>query len=96
MSYDDDDDDRTQHVKVKENLEKRPSQHTSSIKVKVWGVIEGPMGVDEGGELLYCNLCKIEINGKIEHGEYYFDNFDDAYEWVKHFQKFLEPLLRHD
>ena len=61
-------------------------------RVKVWGVIEGPMGVDEDGELLYCNLCKVEINGKIEHGEYYFDNFDDAYEWVKHFQKFLEPI----
>ena len=39
LSYDDDD--RTQHVKVKENLEKRPSQHTSSIKVKVWGVLKG-------------------------------------------------------
>jgi len=61
-------------------------------KMKIWGVIEGPMGLDEDGELFYCNLCKVEIDGKIEHGEYYFDNFDDAYEWVKHFQKFLEPI----
>jgi|TARA_R110002167_G_scaffold109195_1_gene278407 hypothetical protein len=61
-------------------------------KVKVWGVIEGPMGRHEDDQLVYCNLCKIEVDGKVEDAEYYFDNFDEAYEWVKHFQKFLEPI----
>tara|TARA_R100000935_G_C2703558_1_gene111265 strand:- start:128 stop:364 length:237 start_codon:yes stop_codon:yes gene_type:complete len=60
--------------------------------VKIWGVLEGPMGMDDDGELVYVNLCKIEIDGKVEHVEYYFDNFDDAYEMVKHFQTKIEPL----
>tara|TARA_R110000824_G_scaffold65703_4_gene171018 strand:+ start:744 stop:914 length:171 start_codon:yes stop_codon:yes gene_type:complete len=50
------------------------------------------MGRHEDDQLVYCNLCKIEVDGKVEDAEYYFDNFDEAYEWVKHFQKFLEPI----
>ena len=71
-----------------------------TTKVKVWGIIEGPVSM--GGQLaennneypdnVYMNLCKVEIESKIEHVEFFFESFDGAYEWVKHFQKSINPI----
>ena len=38
-------------------------------------------------------VCKSEIDGKIESATFYFNNLDDAYEWKKHFNKSIEPLI---
>ena len=38
-------------------------------------------------------VCKSGINGKIESATFYFNDLDDAYEWKKHFNKSIEPLI---
>jgi len=65
-------------------------------KVKIWGVIEGPRNIKDFEPNLdsdiFMNLCKVEIDGKIENIEYYFDSFNDAYDMYKHFLSNIEPL----
>jgi len=64
-------------------------------KEKIWGVIEGPIRVEDPEEVeeeVYMNLCKVEIKGKIEHVEYYFQNMDEAYDMVKHFTSSINPI----
>tara|TARA_R110000822_G_scaffold10405_3_gene39492 strand:- start:1048 stop:1194 length:147 start_codon:yes stop_codon:yes gene_type:complete len=41
---------------------------------------------------MYVNLCKVEIDGKIQHIEYYFQTRDDAYEMVKYFLTSIDPI----
>ena len=40
----------------------------------------------------YFMLCKVEIDGEIEADNFWFEDFDDAYEWVSYFSKTVEPL----
>jgi hypothetical protein len=70
--------------------------------VKIWGVVEGPIGIDEvdPSELdqapvdsKYFMVCKTEIDGEIGEDNFWFEDFDDAYEWKKHFTKNLEPIV---
>lgn len=62
-------------------------------QVKIWDVISGPYPCDlPGVEDVHFNLCKIEVDGKVESMEYFFDSFNDAYEMVKYFQKNIEPI----
>jgi|TARA_R110000796_G_scaffold95171_3_gene200324 hypothetical protein len=67
---------------------------------KIWGVIEGPFyagDIEEDAKDMYINLCKVEIEGKIEHIEYYFQTRDDAYEMVKYFLTSIDPIeIEHD
>lgn len=37
-------------------------------------------------------LCKVEVNGEIDAQNFWFETFDEAYEWKKHFDKNIEPL----
>jgi len=37
-------------------------------------------------------VCKVEIDGEMVVADYWFENFEDANEWVKHFSKSIEPL----
>mgnify|MGYP001166428351 FL=1 len=62
-------------------------------QVKIWDVISGPYPCDIPDSVdVHYNLCKVEIEGKIIHMEYFFDSFNDAYEMVKYFQSNIEPL----
>ena len=64
-------------------------------KVKIWGVVEGPISVSDIDDIdtnLYMNLCKVEVNGSIQHIEYFFDTMDDAYNMCKHFLTSIDPL----
>ena len=69
------------------------------MKVKVWGVMEGPMAVEgiEGSEVPigsnYFLVCKSEIDGVMGEDNFWFDDIDSAYEWKKHFMKSIEPLV---
>ena len=61
--------------------------------VKIWDVIEGPIAAaecpEEGPEEAnWYMVCRAEVDGIIAD-----DNFDDAYEWQKHFNKTIEPLI---
>ncbi len=61
--------------------------------VKIWDVISGPYPCDiPDAEDVYFNLCKVEVDGKIESIEYFFDSFNEAYEMIKYFQKNIEPI----
>ena len=75
------------------------------MTVKVWGVVEGPINIDETGQrdedtpddAMWYMVCKTEIEGKIEDVNFWFEDLDDAYEWEKHFATKIEPLeVRED
>ena len=70
------------------------------MEIKSWGIIEGPTSIEEFDEDYevpdgsnYFMLCKVEIDDEIEEDNFWFEDFDDAYEWVKHFSKTVEPLI---
>jgi len=61
--------------------------------IKIWDVISGPYPFDHPDfDDVHYNLCKIEVDGKIDSMEYFFDTFNDAYEMVKYFQKNIDPI----
>ena len=70
--------------------------------VKIWDVLEGPLAVKdmpkeeaydtpEGSE--YYMVCKAEINGVIGEDNFWFEDFDTAYEWKKYFSKNIDPIV---
>ena len=69
------------------------------MKIKVWGVIEGPISVDDLVEddmpdgTKYFLVCKSEIDGVMGEDNFWFEDFESAYEWKKHFIKSIEPLV---
>ena len=58
--------------------------------MKIHRVIEGPYDVEDE-DLVWC-LCLAEIEGSIEEVELYFDTFDEAYSFKKHFMTNIEPI----
>jgi hypothetical protein len=38
-------------------------------------------------------VCKTEIDGEINEDNFWFEDFDDAYEWKKHFINSIEPIV---
>jgi hypothetical protein len=69
------------------------------MKVKVWGVMEGPIAVEdiEDSDVplgsSYFLVCKSEIDGVMGEDNFWFDDFESAYEWKKYFLKNIEPLV---
>jgi hypothetical protein len=72
------------------------------MEVKIWGVTEGPISIDEVSEedlemapegSKYFMVCKTEIDGEINEDNFWFEDFDDAYEWKKHFVSSIEPIV---
>tara|TARA_B100001093_G_scaffold351911_1_gene336373 strand:- start:2798 stop:3052 length:255 start_codon:yes stop_codon:yes gene_type:complete len=70
-----------------------------SSNVKVWGIIDGPTSREEmpnmddlPEDFAYLLVCKVEVDGKIEDHNFWFDSLDGAYEWKKYFDKNIEPL----
>ena len=37
-------------------------------------------------------VCRTEVDGEMSDDNFWFEDFDDAYEWQKHFMKTIEPL----
>ena len=69
------------------------------MAIKVWGVTHGPTAVEDlpedefyPEESSHFLVCKTEVDGEIEHMHFWFENFDNAYELKKHFDKSIEPL----
>tara|TARA_R100000773_G_scaffold38582_1_gene33790 strand:- start:336 stop:575 length:240 start_codon:yes stop_codon:yes gene_type:complete len=69
------------------------------MKVKVWGVMEGPISVEEVEDdnipqgSNYFLVCKSEIDGVMGEDNFWFEDFESAYEWKKYFLKNIEPLV---
>lgn len=70
--------------------------------VKIWDILEGPLAIEdmpkeeaydkpEGSK--YCMVCKAEIDGVLGEDNFWFEDFDSAYEWKKHFIKNIEPIV---
>ena len=38
-------------------------------------------------------VCKTEVDGELGDDNFWFEDFDDAYEWKKHFMKNIEPIV---
>ena len=78
------------------------------MTIKVWGIIEGPIDLDEvdyedeededelPDDAGWFMVCKTEIDGKIEPCNFYFRSMDDAYAFQKHFYTSIEPLIIDD
>ncbi len=65
--------------------------------VKVWDVIEGPISVEEYPDEVpdganWYMVCRTEVDGIIADDNFWFEDFEDAYEWESHFKKSIEPL----
>ena len=68
--------------------------------VKIWGILSGPIGLEETeleeeeypDDCRYLLVCKAEVDGKMERIHYWFDELEDANEWVSHFSKSIDPL----
>ena len=70
------------------------------MAIKIWGIVEGPISIEElpdedyvPSDIGYFLVCKTEIDGKIEEANFWFEEFDDAYEWETHFKKSIEPIV---
>jgi len=72
------------------------------MEVKIWGVTEGPIAIEEVSELeleyapegsKYFMVCRTEIDGVVGEDNFWFEDFDDAYEWKKHFMKSIDPIV---
>tara|TARA_R110000744_G_scaffold257911_3_gene373286 strand:- start:815 stop:1060 length:246 start_codon:yes stop_codon:yes gene_type:complete len=69
------------------------------VTIKIWGITEGPYSIDEmpdeeeyPEDSEYFVVCKIELDGKIEEVNFWFEDLEDIYEWKKYFSKNIEPL----
>lgn len=72
------------------------------MEVKIWGVLEGPIAIEEVGDSeleyapdgsRYFMVCRTEIDGVVGEDNFWFEDFDDAYEWKKHFMKNIDPIV---
>ena len=66
--------------------------------VKVCDVVEGPISVEESPDEApeganWYMVCKTEVDGEMSDDNFWFEEFNDAYEWKKHFMKTIEPLV---
>ena len=70
------------------------------MEIKIWGITAGPIAVEDFDEdydvpegSTHYMICTVEIDGELEEDNFWFEDFNDAYEWVKYFSKTAEPLL---
>lgn len=59
------------------------------MKLLIWNVVDGPYE-DEDGDIF--NLCLVEVEGKVEKMEVYFENMKEAMIMVDYFKTKIEPL----
>tara|TARA_R110000823_G_scaffold263105_2_gene383618 strand:+ start:99 stop:341 length:243 start_codon:yes stop_codon:yes gene_type:complete len=70
------------------------------MKIKIWGILEGPIHVSDYHEVLeapegseYFMSCKVEIDGNLESNNFWFEDLNDTYEWINHFNTTVDPLI---
>ena len=69
------------------------------MSIKIWDILHGPISREDSedaddypDECDHMLVCKVEIDGELVVADYWFQNYEDANEWVKHFSKSIEPL----
>ena len=68
------------------------------MEVKIWRIIQGPISIEESGEdapegANWFMVCQAEVDGVLGEDNFWFEEFEDAYEWESHFKKSIEPLV---
>lgn len=68
------------------------------MKVKVWGIIQGPTSIDEAEIEFpeganYFMVCKAEVDGVLGEDNFWFEDFNDAYEWETYFKTNIDPIV---
>jgi hypothetical protein len=68
------------------------------MEVKIWGILEGPTSVEEADcdypeGAKWFMVCKAEIDGVLGEDNFWFEDFEDAYEWQSYFSKSIDPLV---
>jgi len=66
-------------------------------KVLIWGILDGPVRAEDMNSGDYDEgtvgmILKISVDDEVKNAEFWFENFEQAYEIVKHFHKSIEPL----
>ena len=66
-------------------------------KVLVWGIIEGPVRAEDIPDCDYeegavAMILKISVDQSVHNAEFWFNNLDEAYQIIQHFNKSIEPL----
>ena len=66
--------------------------------IKIWDIVQGPIAAhecpEEGPEdANWYMVCRAEVDGIMADDNFWFEDFDDAYEWQKHFKTTIEPLV---
>ncbi len=72
-------------------------------KFKVWAMIEGPYHYTDlppedikdyphVGELDWFAVCKVEVDGRLEDHDFFFESLDQAYQWKRYFDNNMEAL----
>ena len=71
-------------------------------KISVYCILDGPYTQDDleehwdgPQEAEAYLLVKVEYQGEVQDVEWYFETTNEAYEWVKHFKKSIEPIVIH-
>lgn len=72
--------------------EEEPSQ------TLLWGIVEGPFAAKEIPDCGFppdstMLVLKVSRGEEVFDAEFWFDNFDEAYVLVKHFQTHLYPIV---
>lgn len=72
--------------------EEKPSQ------TLLWGIVEGPFAAKEIPDCGFppdstMLVLKVSRGEEVFDAEFWFDNFDEAYVLVKHFQTHLYPIV---
>jgi len=79
----------------------KPKEVEEEPKLQIWGILHGPISAsnmpddevpDEATDRSAYMVLKIADNLQVFDAEFWFDDMDDAYEIVKHFQNNIEPL----
>lgn len=83
---------------LKRRLRKnQPDGSEAGDTTMIWGVQQGPVfahdipdcGFPDDSVMM---LLKISIGEEVTDAEFWFDNMDDAYVIVSHFNKSIEPI----
>lgn len=70
------------------------------MSIKIWGIISGPTAREDTPEsddwpddANYSIVCRAEAHDEVFDGNFYFEEFEDAYEWASYFYDSIEPLI---
>lgn len=66
-------------------------------QIIIWNVLEGPFHASEIPDSLveegWCLVCQADDNNEFGVSNFWFDDLDSAYIWVRHFKSSIDPII---